>query len=143
MIEEILKAVMKNIQTFIVIWVVLLILNQLFIFGGCFKSYCLLAALPHTGIISAVLTYFFIVEEKKSSQENDITTINNTPERKDNEYELIDENLDENDFDEVTEPFCPKCGSKMVLRTAKRGKYAGQKFWGCSKYPKCNGILKI
>ncbi len=36
---------------------------------------------------------------------------------------------------------CPKCGSDMVLRVAKKGKYAGQKFWGCSKYPNCRGIL--
>jgi restriction system protein len=36
---------------------------------------------------------------------------------------------------------CPKCGSDMVLREAKRGKYAGRKFWGCSRYPKCEGIL--
>ena len=30
---------------------------------------------------------------------------------------------------------CPKCGSEMVLRTAKKGIYAGQKFWGCSGFP--------
>jgi restriction system protein len=37
---------------------------------------------------------------------------------------------------------CPKCGSKMVLRTAIKGKYAGQKFWGCSGFPGCKSILK-
>lgn len=37
---------------------------------------------------------------------------------------------------------CPKCGSEMVLRTAKKGKYAGQKFWGCSAFPDCKSILK-
>lgn len=36
--------------------------------------------------------------------------------------------------------YCPKCGSKMVLRTARKGKYAGQEFWGCSKYPNCNAV---
>ena len=36
---------------------------------------------------------------------------------------------------------CPKCGSEMVLRKAKSGKYAGRKFWGCSRFPKCKGIL--
>lgn len=40
-------------------------------------------------------------------------------------------------------PRCPKCGSEMVLRTAKRGDNQGGKFWGCSKYPKCNGIVNI
>jgi len=34
---------------------------------------------------------------------------------------------------------CPLCGSKMVLRTAKKGPAAGQKFWGCSRFPKCRG----
>ena len=37
---------------------------------------------------------------------------------------------------------CPKCGCEMVLRTAKKGKYAGQKFWGCSRFPGCKSILK-
>jgi len=32
---------------------------------------------------------------------------------------------------------CPICGSKMVLRTAKKGINAGEKFWGCSAFPKC------
>ena len=39
------------------------------------------------------------------------------------------------------EKVCPKCGSKMVLRTAKRGSHAGRKFWGCSKFPECRGTL--
>ena len=32
---------------------------------------------------------------------------------------------------------CPKCGSPLVLREAKKGKNAGKKFYGCSTYPKC------
>jgi hypothetical protein len=40
-------------------------------------------------------------------------------------------------------PTCPKCGSEMVLRTAKNGANQGGKFWGCSKYPNCRGILKV
>jgi restriction system protein len=38
---------------------------------------------------------------------------------------------------------CPKCESEMILRTARRGLNAGGKFWGCSRYPRCNFILKI
>jgi restriction system protein len=34
---------------------------------------------------------------------------------------------------------CPKCGSEMVMRTAKRGARAGNSFWGCSAYPTCTG----
>ncbi len=36
-------------------------------------------------------------------------------------------------------PDCPSCGRKMVLRTAKRGRNPGKKFWGCSGYPSCKG----
>lgn len=32
---------------------------------------------------------------------------------------------------------CPKCGSAMIIRTAKRGPNAGSRFWGCSNYPRC------
>ena len=34
---------------------------------------------------------------------------------------------------------CPKCGSVMVLREAKRGANVGQKFWGCPHFPRCRG----
>lgn len=40
------------------------------------------------------------------------------------------------------QPSCPKCGSVMVLRIAKSGANLGEKFWGCSNFPKCRGILK-
>jgi restriction system protein len=36
---------------------------------------------------------------------------------------------------------CPKCGSSMVERIAKRGANIGNKFYGCSKYPTCNGTI--
>lgn len=39
----------------------------------------------------------------------------------------------------MSEIRCPKCGSPMILRTAKRGINAGRKFYGCSRYPQCNG----
>jgi hypothetical protein len=39
-------------------------------------------------------------------------------------------------------PHCPRCGSDMVLRTAKGGANPGEKFWGCSRYPQCRGIVK-
>jgi restriction system protein len=42
-----------------------------------------------------------------------------------------------------TDHICPKCGAEMVLKTARRGKYAGSKFWSCSKYPNCKGLLPV
>jgi restriction system protein len=32
---------------------------------------------------------------------------------------------------------CTKCGAEMVLRTAQRGPHLGEKFWGCSNFPRC------
>jgi hypothetical protein len=32
---------------------------------------------------------------------------------------------------------CPKCGSKLVERIAKKGPNAGLKFLGCENYPRC------
>jgi len=40
-------------------------------------------------------------------------------------------------------PDCPKCGSAMVKRTAKKGSNAGNTFWGCTNYPQCRGIVPI
>lgn len=38
---------------------------------------------------------------------------------------------------------CPRCGSKMIQRKAKRGRNAGNYFWGCSRYPACKGTRNI
>ena len=35
---------------------------------------------------------------------------------------------------------CPRCGSPLVLRTARRGPNAGSEFYGCSSFPKCRYI---
>ncbi len=38
---------------------------------------------------------------------------------------------------------CPKCGSPLARRSAKKGKYAGQEFLGCTAYPKCRYIRNL
>ncbi len=38
---------------------------------------------------------------------------------------------------------CPKCSSQMVLREVKKGQKMGNKFWGCSKFPKCRGVVNV
>ena len=35
------------------------------------------------------------------------------------------------------ERICPKCGSILVLRVAKKGDNAGKQFYGCSSFPQC------
>jgi hypothetical protein len=34
-------------------------------------------------------------------------------------------------------PVCPKCGIPMVVRTVTRGERRGERFWGCTNYPRC------
>ena len=38
---------------------------------------------------------------------------------------------------------CPRCGSALVLRTAKKGANAGNQFYGCSNFPKCRYIQNL
>lgn len=38
---------------------------------------------------------------------------------------------------------CPKCGSPMVVREARKGAHAGKKFLGCSRFPKCKMTLPV
>lgn len=44
-------------------------------------------------------------------------------------------------FSSTTE--CPKCGSPLVVRTAKSGANAGSQFLGCTKYPTCRYVAKL
>lgn len=37
---------------------------------------------------------------------------------------------------------CPKCGSNLVERTARKGPNAGSKFLGCANYPRCRFAKK-
>lgn len=37
-----------------------------------------------------------------------------------------------------TTPTCPSCGTKMMARDSRRGR-----FWGCTSYPKCRGKLPM
>lgn len=40
-------------------------------------------------------------------------------------------------------PKCPKCGKPMLKRMQRKGEQQGREFWGCSDYPRCNGIRKM
>lgn len=42
-----------------------------------------------------------------------------------------------------TTPNCPVCQSTMIKRTAKKGPYTGNEFWGCTKWPGCRGVTSI
>ena len=54
----------EKINAFFILWGIVLVVNQVFIFHGCFSPSCLLAALPHTGIIA-----FFLVRAGHKNNE--------------------------------------------------------------------------
>ncbi len=43
----------------------------------------------------------------------------------------------------VGAPVCPKCGKPMLKRVQKKGAQQGREFWGCSDFPRCNGIRPL
>jgi four helix bundle suffix protein len=45
--------------------------------------------------------------------------------------------------DRSEKPACPLCGQAMVARTARKGPNAGARFWGCSRYPDCQGTRPV
>ena len=56
-------------------------------------------------------------------------------------YTLVDKPAHDNikdDREAIGEKTCPKCGSKMILRKGRYGK-----FYGCSKFPYCRGVRKV
>lgn len=40
-------------------------------------------------------------------------------------------------------PACPRCGSAMVRREARRGATSGRAFWGCRRFPSCRATQAI
>ena len=48
-----------------------------------------------------------------------------------------------NELNDKGDMICPRCGSKLVLRTAKKGDNAGNQFYGCSTFPKCRYIKNL
>lgn len=62
-----------RIKTFFVTWLMVLLLNQIFIFHACFMHYCILSALPHTCFIAFVIAAILAKtenEKKLMSTEN-------------------------------------------------------------------------
>ena len=54
-------------------------------------------------------------------------------------HDVIDTTSETGIATELPEKICPNCGSEMVVRRSRFGKL----FYGCSKYPKCKGILSL
>ncbi|MCP4142617.1 MAG: DUF2726 domain-containing protein [Chloroflexi bacterium] len=51
-------------------------------------------------------------------------------------------NVEKNTQNEIetlsSAPICPKCNIPMVLRTVKKGKHLGKRFYGCQNFPQCS-----
>jgi restriction system protein len=43
----------------------------------------------------------------------------------------------------VAAPACPRCGSRMVERVARKGSNPGQTFWGCETFPRCSATSSM
>ena len=59
--------------------------------------------------------------------------------KKETNYDNFNKNTAESETDSNK---CPLCGGNLILRTAKKGSYAGKNFYGCSNYPNCKFIKK-
>ena len=44
---------------------------------------------------------------------------------------------DDSDDEAAETTVCPRCGSELVLRTARRGQNRGSQFYGCASFPRC------
>lgn len=60
---------MEKFKSFMIIWVVIIILNQILLFSACFKPYCIIAAIPHTFIIAIIITVFINIKEKEKKED--------------------------------------------------------------------------
>jgi four helix bundle suffix protein len=47
------------------------------------------------------------------------------------------------DYKNEGSPNCPKCGNLMRKVVARKGRYAGKSFWGCTSYPECKGTREL
>ncbi|MBH0066338.1 nuclease-related domain-containing protein [Psychrobacter sp. SZ93C1] len=95
---------------------------------------------PYDMANKVFLTPFEVVEPELSG--NDFKTA---------ECEIITSNsidlkaVEQINHTAITEqvPACPRCQAAMVKRVAKKGQHQGQVFFGCSKFPKCRGVVNM
>lgn len=65
-LRVILQSATKHVKRFTAVWLVILVVNQVFIFGACFAPHCLAAALPHTLAIAAVINFFGFKRDERT-----------------------------------------------------------------------------
>ena len=144
-------------------FIVVMILNQLLFFGFCLNPICLTAAMPHVLLITIVLGTFInkvtnwgekpLQVGKKIDRAAE--TVADIAEFAEEESRRIAKESKARKGDRLREPAtplteaskkkisCPKCGAAMQRKLARKGKHAGNEFFGCSQYPNCKGIVNI
>lgn len=58
-------------------------------------------------------------------------------------YEKLAQMIEDAKSETTQELVCPRCGSPLILRTAKKGDNAGEQFYGCSAFPKCRYVKNL
>jgi restriction system protein len=112
--------------------------------------------------VQVVRELYGVMIDRRASAAKIVATTNFTADAvafaKDKPIELVDSNallrlvrdvqttsritISSDEPDHLT-PNCPKCNTPMVMREARRGPNAGEKFWGCKNYLNCRGIRRI
>jgi len=104
---------------FITAWIILLVLNQAFIFG-CFAPYCILAGMPHTGVI-AFLYVMFLAKTNKGNT-SFTPPIEDAINKLDKGMIDLSKTLDEGfkELDEITDKQLKELEAEEVINNAKR-----------------------
>lgn len=80
---------------------------------------------------------------KSINTDNETDTAQKSVENESHENQYVNtESIDLNMDVPLTDK-CPRCGGDLVLKTAKKGANAGNRFWGCANFPKCRYIKML
>ena len=132
-----INKIKENLQLFFIVWAVILILNQIFIFGACFAPYCILAALPHTGIISFFLTIYLI----KNNFSDKIKDASNIARQIDTgDFESINKKFREEEF-KLKQKMRPKFDDQYTQMGEEYEKYIGLQFEKKGDFVIYNGLI--
>lgn len=90
--------------------------------------------LTHEQINDIYNTLYPYTQVNQAIKTQHIENINNNYKNINFKSSILENNSDGNDLS------CPVCGAKLILRVAKSGNHVGEKFYGCSNFPKCKYI---
>ena len=93
---------------------------------------------PYTQVCEAVKVQHIADIQKNNKLTEEVSIAGNIENSSLDNMKTVDEVKDE-----AQNMKCPKCGNELILRTAKRGVNTGNKFYGCSNYPKCKYVQEV